>query len=93
MATYNCICPNCLHYIQFEAGQGFPEHFCPACGHGFTAWDVYSSVTPVIKRTIILVLEPFECLENPKRHRHPDWVEQLEEWELLEDQTVRANNH
>jgi len=82
MAAYNCTCPKCLHYIQFEAGKGFPLHVCPICGHLFTAWDVYTSVTPAIEQAIVLVLDPFACCENPKHHRHPDWIEQWEELEL-----------
>jgi hypothetical protein len=82
MAAYNCTCPICLHYIQFEAGKGFPLHTCSACGHLFTAWDVYSSVTPAVEQVIVCEPEPFECCENPKRHRHPDWIEQWEELDL-----------
>ena len=78
----NCTCPKCLHYIQFEAGKGFPLHTCSVCGHRFTAWDVFSSITPAVGQRITLVLEPFECLENPKSHRHPDWIEQEEEMKL-----------
>jgi hypothetical protein len=79
---FNCTCPKCLHHIQITASKsGFPLHTCPDCGHQFTAWEVYSSITPAVESVVALVARSADCLENPKSHRHPDWIEQ---WEALE---------
>ena len=42
-----------------------------ACGKAISLWDAFAALPPAP-----------DCLENPKHHRHPDWIEQWEDLEL-----------
>jgi transposase-like protein len=61
------ICPLCKHYISVSIHDY--TYRCQNCGKFFDYRD------------FIPFYQGVNCLENPKRHRHPDWIEQNEERE------------
>jgi len=63
-------CPGCG---TVNAYQPHTEGQICACGKAISLWD-YIGVSPSAPG--------HHCLENPKGHRHPDWIEQWEELEL-----------
>ena len=63
----------CLHCGKVNVYQpGVKGQVC-ACGKAMSIWD-YLAVSPSAPS--------YDCLENPKNHRHPDWIEQEEELKL-----------
>jgi hypothetical protein len=61
-------CPNCKKQIPIVK---CPIQVCPHCKKRH--WNSTLGIA--------FYDSGFECLENPKRHRHPDWIEQ---WETVE---------
>ncbi len=64
-------CPGCGTVNAYQPGD---EGQTCACGMAISLWD-YIGVSPSARS--------YDCCENPKHHRHPDWIEQWEELELL----------
>jgi len=65
------LCLNCGMVNAYHPGA---EGQTCACGKVISLWD-YLGVSPSTPS--------YYCCENPKHHRHPDWIEQWEELELL----------
>jgi ribosomal protein S27AE len=62
-------CPRCRHYLMVSSYLSFWR--CGICGK----WFDYTELMPGFKG--------IACLENPKSHRHPDWIEQDESLALM----------
>ena len=63
-------CPNCGEKIIIKRS---PMQTCPGCHKNFWNDDLNIEVDMGVSG---------DCLENPKSHRHPDWIEQDESLSL-----------
>ncbi len=59
-------CPNCKGQIPIKRSS---VQTCPHCHRNFSNDKLDIEVDLEVRG---------ECLENPKSHRHPDWIEQEE---------------
>jgi hypothetical protein len=46
-----------------------------------TEWIVdFNNIDPIkLRKYLDSIRNDYDCLENPKWHKHPDWIEQEEE--------------
>jgi predicted amidophosphoribosyltransferase len=67
-------CSKCRKFVQSLKG------LCPICGEPSPKERPMYKMSEVSSQPYIHWLDG-DCLENPKSHKHPDWIEQ---WEIAE---------